>query len=335
MISAHHILEKTKERFSHFKNSSLTLLEQSGSDRHFYRCTNDHGNSLIIVHYNREKEENNHYGHHALFLKKKKISVPHLLGESAGDSLLWLEDLGNQTLWSIRTTSWELRRPWYERTLTQIARLHALPLSQLQAEGIILQKPFDQELYRFEQNYFFEYALGSLLKVDPITREKLLACRALEDLSSHLAELPRQLIHRDLQSQNILLLREEAYLIDFQGMRAGLAPYDLASLLFDPYVTLTSSQQKELLHFYEQEIEKQNYSLPFDLEEVFWKCAAQRLMQALGCYGYLGLHRGKTHFLEHVPTALKRLHLVLEQLHPSYRSEKLFSLLSSMSPSGC
>ena len=43
---------------------------------------------------------------------------------------------------------------------------------------------------------------------------------------------------------------DEAYLIDFQGMRSGLAEYDLASLLYDPYVHLTGSERAELLEFY-------------------------------------------------------------------------------------
>jgi aminoglycoside/choline kinase family phosphotransferase len=43
-------------------------------------------------------------------------------------------------------------------------------------------------------------------------------------------------VHRDFQSQNIIARSGHAYLIDFQGMRPGLAEYDLASLLFDPYV---------------------------------------------------------------------------------------------------
>ena len=40
------------------------------------------------------------------------------------------------------------------------------------------------------------------------------------------------------------------YLIDFQGMRPGLAEYDLASLLYDPYVHLTGFERAELLEFY-------------------------------------------------------------------------------------
>ena len=44
-----------------------------------------------------------------------------------------------------------------------------------------------------------------------------------------------------------------------------------------------------------------------------WKCAAQRLMQALGAYGNLGRNLGKTEFLRFIPIALPRLIDVLSE----------------------
>ena len=43
-------------------------------------------------------------------------------------------------------------------------------------------------------------------------------------------------------------------------------------------------------------------------------CAAQRLMQALGAYGNLGLNRGHPHFLKYIPIALPLLREVLGEL---------------------
>jgi hypothetical protein len=42
-------------------------------------------------------------------------------------------------------------------------------------------------------------------------------------------------------------------------------------------------------------------------ERTYWQCAAQRLMQALGAYGFLGYERGRADFLAHIPVALPRL----------------------------
>jgi len=97
----------------------------------------------------------------------------------------------------------------------------------------------------------------------------------------------------------------DPFLIDFQGMRFGSPFYDLGSLLYDPYVNLTTSQQDELLSFY--------YGLSkWDLDWAafqnnFWEASAQRLMQALGAYGFLGLKKGLKTFLDHIPSGLRHL----------------------------
>ena len=48
-------------------------------------------------------------------------------------------------------------------------------------------------------------------------------------------------------------------------------------------------------------------------------CAMQRLMQALGAYGFLGLVKGDKHFLQYIPNALGSLRTVvakIENLQP-------------------
>jgi aminoglycoside/choline kinase family phosphotransferase len=42
-------------------------------------------------------------------------------------------------------------------------------------------------------------------------------------------------------------------------------------------------------------------------QESFREASAQRLMQALGAYGFLGLKRGMPEFLSHIPNGIKNL----------------------------
>ena len=128
-------------------------------------------------------------------------------------------------------------------------------------------------------------------------------CQHYPKSQERLAGFPRVLVHRDFQSQNIILRDGQAYLIDFQGMRPGLAEYDLASLLHDPYVRLTNSERAELLDFYRATAEVNDAEF---LEKVRL-CAMQRLMQALGAYGFLGLVKGRKDFLQHIPKAVRSL----------------------------
>ena len=115
------------------------------------------------------------------------------------------------------------------------------------------------------------------------------------------------LVHRDFQSQNIIIRNGQAHLIDFQGMRPGLAEYDLASLFFDPYVTFSRAECEELLADYEAKRAAACNPVAPDWREVFRRCGIQRLMQALGAYGFLGLVKGNKAFLDYIPSAMESL----------------------------
>jgi aminoglycoside/choline kinase family phosphotransferase len=97
-------------------------------------------------------------------------------------------------------------------------------------------------------------------------------------------------------------------------MRPGLAEYDLASLLFDPYVALSRTEREELLTAYE---EKRNAALSpvsEQFREIFHLCGIQRLMQALGAYGFLGLVKGNKTFLSHIPAAITSLRSIVSEI---------------------
>jgi aminoglycoside/choline kinase family phosphotransferase len=115
------------------------------------------------------------------------------------------------------------------------------------------------------------------------------------------------LVHRDFQSQNIIIRNAQACLIDFQGMRPGLAEYDLASLLFDPYVTHARLECEEVLASYAEKRRAKRQPVSAEFGVIFRLCGVQRLMQALGAYGFLGLVKGHKAFLNHIPTAMTSL----------------------------
>ena len=111
-----------------------------------------------------------------------------------------------------------------------------------------LQPPFRAELYQWEQDYFFKHCVARHLGIPLSAVEN--ARINLKAIAFELDGLPRVFVHRDFQSQNIVIRGNEACLIDFQGMRFGLAQYDLASLLLDPYTSLTEAERGSLLGFY-------------------------------------------------------------------------------------
>ena len=326
------LIARTAAELPGFVPTSLNPIEKGGSSRYFYRVSSPE-RSVILVRDLGEKEENRHYAALAEFLSSHGVPVPRVLAHAQTEGLLWLEDLGEQDLWATRKDPWEVRRPLYESVLRGIALLHRIPSHAVDVENLHLQLAFDERLYRWEQEYFTEHCLGGIFDLPESERESLLGSDPMRRLAEGLASMPRQLVHRDFQSQNILIRDGEAVFIDFQGMRPGLAQYDLASLLCDPYVEISTHERTELLAYYRKLQTEAGVRLNEDFERVFWQSATQRLMQALGAYGFLSIHRGKPAFRAHVAPALIRLREALSNLHPHDRLDELEKLLSKLKDS--
>lgn len=325
------LIDQTVVRFPRFAGSAIAVepLEKGGSDRSYYRIAVG-GDALILAKYGSLREENRHYVAIARFLRSLEVRVPEIYFHDEAEGLIWMEDLGGDDLWSFREQTWAVRRPLYHATLDQVARLHMRGHHVPAEQAPKLQAEFNRDLYRWEQNYFVENCLERYFGVS-VEDFAALGCGArLEEIAAQLHELPRVFVHRDFQSQNVVVKKGEACLIDFQGMRPGLAHYDLASLLYDPYVQLSAAERTELLlHYLAQTSEGSEAEPAPDFLEVYHLCAMQRLMQALGAYGFLGIVKERKHFLEHIPPALVNLSEVLSRISGM---QPLGALLAKLSP---
>jgi N-acetylmuramate 1-kinase len=303
------LLRQTRTHFPRFDVDDVKIapIEKGGSDRKFYRVVCSPDQTLILVKYNLEREENRHYVKIAEFLNAHGIRAPKIYYHDPDEGLIWIEDLGAEDLFGHRGESWLVRRAFYESALDEIAKLHGLPAEEAESIRDSLPAEFNAALYRWEQHYFFENCLGRYFKIDDAKLARLATLPALSEIADRLDGLPRNLVHRDFQSQNIIVRNGQAHLIDFQGMRPGLAEYDLASLLYDPYVDLSESERGELLgHYCERN--------PRVGLETLRLCAMQRLMQALGAYGFLGLVKRNQTFLQHIPRALTSLRQIVAKI---------------------
>jgi N-acetylmuramate 1-kinase len=289
-------------------------IEKGGSDRKFYRIRCSANQTLVLVKYNLEREENRHYVQIAKFLDAHGIRVPKIYFHDAAEGLIWIEDLGKSDLYSYRRESWLVRRAFYESALDGIIKLHSLPESLCLEMKEHLPAEFNAALYEWEQSYFFENCLGLYFKTSESKVKELAALPALHEIAEHLASLPRVLVHRDFQSQNIIIQNGEAHLIDFQGMRPGLAEYDLASLFFDPYVELSGAERSELISYYRQKQTDNGRRVDGQFDNTLQLCAMQRLMQALGAYGFLGLVGGHENFLQYIPRAVHSLREIVAKI---------------------
>jgi len=311
---------KTQEEMIVFACETLGLSKEAsvelfpfagrGSDRTYFRFRWNTKNSVILVHYQPSRLENRFFADIAQFLLDNEIPVPQIIRHDAANCLIIMQDLGDTDLWSLQNESWEIRKNLYQKTLAIALKLHSFNENLFPSTRIRLMEPFGPDLYRWERNYFLDNFVNNLcrIKLEPDLEQQLET--ELAGMAQRLTSSGHNLVHRDLQSPNIMICGETPFLIDFQGMRFGTPLYDIGSLLCDPYAAFSESQRIELLSFY--------YALSgIDLDweafqNRFWEASAQRLMQALGAYGFLGLRRGLRNHLARVPAGIRNLRMAAE-----------------------
>ncbi len=309
---------------------TLSALGKRGSHRAYFRMEWGRGSTAIVVDYDPRREENAYFADIAAFLADIGVPVPRVIRHDPAARLMVVEDLGGRDLWSFRETGRETRMDLYRKTLLAIHRLHSFPVASFPSQRVRLMERFGPGLYRWERDYFRTHFVRDVcgIEIEPGLGQELEA--ELSALADRLAEKKTSLIHRDLQSQNVMIRDGTPFFIDFQGMRFGCAYYDLGSLLCDPYVRLSDGDRDELLSFY--------YALPGQdvdrafFENAFWEASAQRLMQALGAYGFLGRKSGLDEFVAHIPAGLDNLLCATGHVRSLPRLRELAQKCSALHP---
>jgi N-acetylmuramate 1-kinase len=303
----------TRNRLHWYDDRLIDLVPifKGGSDRRFFRVLAGAA-TCILMEYGAEKEENQYYARIGEFLHGLGVQAPRVLAHDAVERLAWMEDLGPIDLHALREKPWKERGRYYRETLEQAAILHEKGYAVAREEGVPMMPGFGDKLYLWEREYFYKEFVGGACRLALTEADQAALESELRPMAHHLVEQPLELVHRDFQSQNIMIYQDKCHLIDFQGMRSGTGYYDLASLLLDPYVELSSGEREELLEHYRG----LRSGLPGREEfmELFWAAGVQRLMQALGAYGFLGLKKERAAFLAHIPSALARLGEVVGKL---------------------
>ena len=272
---------------------------KGGSGRRFHRVAKSDGSTAMLCIYDDARPENLGYGRlgHALFAAG--INVPQVLAEDTDAGVLVMEDLGDTDLWSL---SQQPTFPWpaVASALEQLGHLHRLGAEAVQTAGVPLMEPFGDKLYTWERQYFTDNVLAGR-KLDRDLQNEMAT------LAKELSGRPQVLVHRDFQSQNILVRQDQAWLIDFQGARLGCQFYDYASLVFDPYLTCKDMDLWRIeIEDHAREVADWKGSLD-EFSHLLHIAATQRLLQACGAYAFLGRKQGRADFLAHLPQGLRNL----------------------------
>jgi len=256
------------------------FLSARGSDRVFFGC--DKG--IAIVYDDGNRDENGKYPGHTRWLKARGIPVPDVVVDLPQLKTMVLSDAGVERKMSLED---------YVKVVEALARFNALGGEKDLPD---LLPPFDAETWEWEHNLFANYCLDANYAMEMPED----VARELGNVAALLEREPVALVHRDFQSTNVLWKGDALTFIDYQGMRLGPAAYDLASLVYDPYVTFTEGERRALVALYAK------VSGRPEIVKILPYAAVQRLTQCLGAYGRL-VSVGQPQFRKHVVPALANL----------------------------
>lgn len=292
---------------------TIERIRGHGSDRRFWRLARGDWRAVAMAGTPGDPE-------HARFVALAAFLAAHDLGPAAilrhddDEKLVLMEDLGRASLYAlaggIAADEPAAVRAW-ELATDHVARLQAVTGAARAECPVAFDLALDASVLRWEAGYFSERFLGGLMAVDPGALAALVP--GFTALAETVAAQPPYLLHRDYQSQNLLVKDGRLRLVDFQGLRPGPLGYDLASLLWDPYVSVTPARRDALLARYAARVREclDPAATTADVRAMVLAAALQRLMQALGAYGFLSLVKGRRGFLAHVPRGLAHLRDVL------------------------
>ncbi len=293
-------------------NPAIELLPSSGSNRKYYRLSQD-DISIIAVH-GQSKEENRAFIELTRHFKKQGLNVPELFGATDDEMFYIQEDLGDTVLFDalkagrltgvFSTEEKEL----LHKTIALLADFQILGAKGLDFSVCYPQAEFNHRSVHWDLNYF-KY---NFLKTTGMEFQEDLLENDFDKLSQHLLQDESDtFLYRDFQSRNVMLVDGHPYFIDYQGGRKGPAHYDVASFLWQAKANFPDDLRDELIKTYIASLKKHREVDEAEFIKKLRLFVLFRTLQVLGAYGFRGYFEKKPHFIQSIPFALNNLRELL------------------------
>lgn len=292
--------------------NTIVPLPESGSYRKYFRLISKNKKALGV--FNSDQKENIAFLEFTKEFLRKSIPVPKIYKEYLVNNIYLIEDLGDETLYSVLCK--KRNENGYPKEVVELLKTCLEELVKIQLEGgkdldysnCYPRKVFDKQSIMWDL-WYFKYYFLKLCGI-PFQEQKL------EDDFNKFADYllsteSKYFLYRDFQSRNIMIYENKPYFIDYQGGRKGALQYDPASLLYDAKADFSNELREELLQHYINTIQKHTEIRTKDFADNYYAFALIRIMQAMGAYGFRGLYEGKKHFVSSIPFALKNLEYLL------------------------
>lgn len=244
-------------------------------------------------------------------LQSKGVPVPELYGWDEESGVLVFEDLGDVRLHDVvirkqgQSDDIGTMRDLYRSVVQNLASMQLAGAAGFDPAWCWDTPRYDVPLMLERESGYFLRAFCQGFLGEGSTGKVEEEC---QEIAEGAGKAPAEFfLHRDFQSRNIMVQRDEVRFIDFQAGRLGPLGYDLASLLIDPYTALPQAFQEEMLQYYVDIIADNHPGSEVDFKKYYKFLAVQRNLQIVGAFAFLSKVRGKMFFAGFLRPALVSL----------------------------
>ncbi len=302
----------------------MTRLAGAGSNREYYRMTDEHGHSVVGC-IGTSRDENHAFVYLCRHFVEKNMSVPTVLAVSDDERRYIQSDLGSISLFDAIRGGREAggrytlaEQELLKRTIRELPRMQVEGARELDFANCYPQPEFNTDSVLFDLNYF-KYCFLKATELD-FHELKLEADFRLLAKDLTLESDEQGFLYRDFQARNVMMNdKGKPFFIDFQGGRRGPYYYDVASFLWQASAKYPHKLRRELVYEYYNALKQYTeVPAPHAFADRLSLFVLFRLLQVLGAYGFRGYFERKQHFIESIPPAMENLRELLSERNFQY-----------------
>ncbi|RJO67461.1 MAG: aminoglycoside phosphotransferase [Myxococcales bacterium] len=254
------------------------------------------------------------------YLQRGGVRVPDVYLEDVPKGFIFLEDVGDRQLFAlVHEAGEEARRGWYRRAIDTLVGFQTLTRTRPEPACPAFTREFTHDLLMWEFDHYLEWGVEALYDRRIPEDDRTAFHSHFDRICRSLRKLPQVVVHRDYQSRNLMVHRDELVVIDFQDALWGPVPYDLVALLRDSYVALDEALVDDLVDYYiaravpekQGELTREGFRRGFLLQTV------QRKLKDAGRFVFIDRVKKNPSFLPNIPTSLGYVRWALARL-PEY-----------------
>ena len=310
------LMDNWLKKTCQLENIQLAAMTPDASFRRYYRITQTEQTYVLMDAPPPEKSCSS-FILIANCLRAHGLHAPNVYYAQLDAGFLLLSDLGDATY--IKTLDGNNADELYRRALNALVKM----------ANINFELPkFSAELMYDEWQAHKEWFLGKYLQIDYSAEETALN-HCMELIIQSAIDQTQVFMHRDYHSANLMMLKNDVGILDFQDAFIGPITYDVVSLLRDCYIAWPAEKVTQWLSYYYQllkagkimDADLQTFTRWFDL------MGLQRHIKALLTFARKKVRDNHPQYLKHIPRTLNYITTVSEKypefadLHQFYQEK--------------